>query len=129
MEKFNAVESNVFCTASDLRHSARFYSGVAFAMLRVMLQLFYSNRYETLVAALLADMADAPSEPWIAQPLIVPSAALRRRLELDIAAQRGVCANVDFRYLAQWLWEQIGGVIPVQAHSPYAPDRLVWRCY
>ncbi|WP_133649160.1 exodeoxyribonuclease V subunit gamma [Paraburkholderia flava] len=94
-----------------------------------MLQLFYSNRYETLVAALLADMADAPSEPWVAQPLIVPSAALRRRLELDIAAQRGVCANVDFRYLAQWLWEQIGGVIPVQAHSPYAPDRLVWRCY
>lgn len=98
-------------------------------MLRLMLQLFYSNRYETLVAALLADMADAPSEPWIAQPLIVPSAALRRRLELDIAAQHGVCANVDFRYLAQWLWEQIGGVIPVSAHSPYAPDRLVWRCY
>ncbi|HXZ10178.1 MAG TPA: exodeoxyribonuclease V subunit gamma, partial [Paraburkholderia sp.] len=94
-----------------------------------MLQLFYSNRYEILVSALLDDLATVPSDPWTAQPVIVPSAAVRRRLELDIARQHGVCANVDFRYLAQWLWAQIGGVIPVPVHSPFAPDRLVWRCY
>src|SRR6185437_1627060 len=51
------------------------------------------------------------------------------RLELDIAARQGICANVDFCYLAQWLWAQIGGVIEVPRHSPFAPDRLVWRCY
>ncbi|MGC2963073.1 exodeoxyribonuclease V subunit gamma [Paraburkholderia graminis] len=94
-----------------------------------MLQLFYSNRYETLVGALLDDLAQAPSDPWTAQPVIVPSAAVRRRLELDIAARQGVCANVSFGYLAQWLWAQIGGVIEVPRHSPFAPDRLVWRCY
>ena len=33
-----------------------------------MLQLFYSNRYETLVGALLDDLAQAPSDPWTAQP-------------------------------------------------------------
>ncbi|MGV2287346.1 exodeoxyribonuclease V subunit gamma [Trinickia sp. YCB016] len=94
-----------------------------------MLQLFYSNRYETLVDALLEDLSAAPSDPWIAQQIIVPSAAVRRRLELDIATRQGVCSNVNFSYLAQWLWAQIGGVIPVPAHSPLAPDRLVWRCY
>ncbi|OAJ54356.1 exodeoxyribonuclease V subunit gamma [Paraburkholderia ginsengiterrae] len=94
-----------------------------------MLQLFYSNRYETLVGALLDNMAQAPSDPWSAQPVIVPSAAVRRRLELDIAARQGICANVNFGYLAQWLWAQIGGVIEVPKHSPFAPDRLVWRCY
>jgi exodeoxyribonuclease V gamma subunit len=94
-----------------------------------MLQLFYSNRYETLVGALLDDLAQAPSDPWTAQPVIVPSAAVRRRLELDIAARQGICANVDFGYLAQWLWAQIGRVIEVPRHSPFAPDRLVWRCY
>ena len=94
-----------------------------------MLQLFYSNRYETLVGALLDDLAQAPSDPWTAQPVIVPSAAVRRRLELDIAARQGICANVNFGYLAQWLWAQIGGVIEVPKHSPFAPDRLVWRCY
>jgi exonuclease V gamma subunit len=29
-----------------------------------------------------------------------------RRLELDIAARHGVCANVEFTYLAQWLWRR-----------------------
>ncbi|HEY2021307.1 exodeoxyribonuclease V subunit gamma [Paraburkholderia sp.] len=94
-----------------------------------MLQIFYSNRYETLVGALLDDLARAPSDPWTAQPVIVPSAAVRRRLELDIATRQGICANIDFGYLAQWLWAQIGGVIEVPRHSPFAPDRLVWRCY
>ncbi|NIF80292.1 exodeoxyribonuclease V subunit gamma [Paraburkholderia sp. Cy-641] len=94
-----------------------------------MLQLFYSNRYETLVGALLDDLAQAPADPWTARPVIVPSAAVRRRLELDIAARQGICANVDFCYLAQWLWARIGGVIEVPRQSPFAPDRLVWRCY
>ncbi|CAH2776562.1 MAG: Exodeoxyribonuclease V gamma chain (EC [uncultured Paraburkholderia sp.] len=94
-----------------------------------MLQLFYSNRYETLVGALLDDLVQAPSDPWSAQPVIVPSAAVRRRLELDIATRQGICANVIFGYLAQWLWAQIGGVIEVPRHSPFSPDRLVWHCY
>src|SRR3954463_13480667 len=111
-----------FARSSRMRQSPIALSGP-------MLQLFYSNRYETLVGALLDDLAQAPSGPWTAQPVIVPSAAVRRRLELDIAARQGVCANVSFGYLAQWLWAQIGGVIAVPRHSPFAPDRLVWRCY
>ncbi|WP_323122168.1 exodeoxyribonuclease V subunit gamma [Burkholderia alba] len=96
-----------------------------------MLHLFYSNRHETLAAALLEDLAALPARagPWAAQQVIVPSAALRRRLELDIAERHGVCANVQFTYLAQWLWAQIGEVLTVPPRSPYAPDRLVWRCY
>lgn len=94
-----------------------------------MLHLFYSNRHETLAAAMLDHLAAEPLGPWDAPQIVVPSAALRRRLELDIAARDGVCAQVRFSYLAQWLWEQIGRVLPVPARSPFAPDRLVWRCY
>ncbi|MCQ4380236.1 exodeoxyribonuclease V subunit gamma, partial [Clostridioides difficile] len=67
-----------------------------------MLHLFYSNRHETLADALLEDLAAFPARngPWAPQQVIVPSAALRRRLELDIAARNGVCANVEFTYLA-----------------------------
>ncbi|MBZ4280971.1 exodeoxyribonuclease V subunit gamma, partial [Mycobacterium tuberculosis] len=80
---------------------------------RFMLHLFYSNRHETLADALLEDLAAFPARngPWAPQQVIVPSAALRRRLELDIAARNGVCANVEFTYLAQWLWAQIGHVM------------------
>jgi len=94
-----------------------------------MLQLFYSNRYETLVQALSDDLAAMPSDPWASEQIVVPSAAVRRRLELELATRRGICANVDFSYLAQWLWTQIGGVIDVPAHSPFAVERLAWRCY
>ncbi|WP_414450048.1 exodeoxyribonuclease V subunit gamma [Burkholderia sp. 22PA0099] len=96
-----------------------------------MLHLFFSNRHETLADALIDHLASHPGAagPWAAQQVIVPSAALRRRLELDIAARHGICANVQFNYLAQWLWAQIGQVLHVPPRSPFAPDRLVWRCY
>jgi len=77
-----------------------------------MLTLFYSNRYEALTEALLEGLSDAP-DPWVRESVIVPSAALRRRLELDIAKRQGICANLDFTYLAQWIWARIGAVIPV----------------
>jgi len=95
-----------------------------------MLELFYSNRHETLAAALFEDLdafAMRESDPFAREAVIVPSAAVRRRLELDMAERFGICANVDFCYLAQWLWAQIGRVLPVPAHSPFAPDRLAWR--
>lgn len=97
-----------------------------------MLELFYSNRHETLAAALFEDLdafAMRESDPFASEAVIVPSAAVRRRLELDMAERFGICANVQFCYLAQWLWAQIGRVLPVPAHSPFAPDRLAWRCY
>ncbi len=94
-----------------------------------MLQLFYSNRYETLVQALSDDLAAMPSDPWTSEEIVVPSAAVRRRLELELASRRGICANVNFSYLAQWLWTRIGGVIDVPSHSPLAVERLAWRCY
>ncbi|WP_186125638.1 exodeoxyribonuclease V subunit gamma [Burkholderia gladioli] len=96
-----------------------------------MLHLFFSNRHETLADALIEHLASHPGAagPWARQQVIVPSAALRRRLELDIAGRHGICANLEFSYLAQWLWTQIGQVLRVPPRSPFAPDRLVWRCY
>jgi len=97
-----------------------------------MLELFYSNRHETLSQTLFDDLAAFSmhgGDPFAIQPVIVPSAAVRRRLELDLAGRFGICANVGFGYLAQWLWAQIGRVMTVPAHSPFAPDRLAWRCY
>jgi exodeoxyribonuclease V gamma subunit len=97
-----------------------------------MLELFYSNRHETLAAALFEDLdayAHQAGDPFAIESVIVPSAALRRRLELDMAGRFGICANVEFCYLAQWLWAQIGRVLPVPARSPFSPDRLAWRCF
>jgi exodeoxyribonuclease V gamma subunit len=139
-------ESIVFRGAQALVRSASYRRRKAFAILGApirpappargfdtgfMLHLFQSNRHETLADALLDDLAAFPARggPWVPRQIIVPSAALRRRLELDIAERHGICANVEFAYLAQWLWAQIGRVLDVPLRSPFAPDRLVWRCY
>ncbi len=95
-----------------------------------MLHLIQSNRQPALAAALCTALARAPARDVFApEHLIVPSAALRRRLELDLAGTFGVAANLRFAYLASWLWEQIGKVAPVPEQSPFSPDRLSWRLY
>jgi exodeoxyribonuclease V gamma subunit len=94
-----------------------------------MLQLTFSNRFEILLEALLQRLAVASDDPFDAQHVIVPSAALRRRIELSLTDRLGICANVRFSYLAQWLWAQIGRIVPVGEASPFAPELLVWRIF
>ncbi|WP_374622831.1 exodeoxyribonuclease V subunit gamma [Pandoraea sp.] len=100
-----------------------------------MLHLFFSNRFTTLEAALLRELAQAPGSaggagnPFDTETIVVPSVAVRRRLELDYADVFGVCANVRLTYLAQWLWDMAGKLLTVPESSPFAPDRLVWPLY
>ena len=94
-----------------------------------MLRLYFSNRYETLSERLFADLAVPPDDPFVAEPIIVPGTAIRRRLEMDYADRFGICANVVFGYLAQWIWQRIGLVIEVPEASPFDAERLTWRIF
>src|SRR5260363_150049 len=73
-----------------------------------MLTLFDSNRYEALTEALLDALAESASDgsPWRALSIIAPSAAIQRRLELEIAQ-----------------------VMNLSASNAFVSERLVWRCY
>ncbi len=91
-----------------------------------MLHLHYANRYESLRRRLVGALA-ALRGPLVREPVIVANAAHRRALALAVADATGVCANLEFAYLAQWLWQQIARVVPgVAAQSPFAADALVW---
>ncbi|WP_225721849.1 exodeoxyribonuclease V subunit gamma [Candidatus Vallotiella sp. (ex Adelges kitamiensis)] len=96
-----------------------------------MIELFYSNRYEVLTMALFNDLERIGSDVWKPQTIIIPNVAIRRRIELDYADRFGVCANIEFCYLYQWLWSQISRVKIINAprESPFVPERLVWRLY
>ena len=95
-----------------------------------MLHLHFSNRFDTLTHALLGQLAGARADVFAADQLIVPSAAVRRKLTLAIADHGGICANVQFDFLARWLWQQVGRVVPaVEAESPFVPVVLAWRLY
>lgn len=94
-----------------------------------MLRLTFSNRFELLLENLLARLAGEGASPLAAQQVIVPSAAVKRRIELACAERWGICANIDFAYLAQWLWQRIGQCVDVAAETPFSPSILSWRVF
>ncbi|MCL2590852.1 MAG: exodeoxyribonuclease V subunit gamma [Betaproteobacteria bacterium] len=95
-----------------------------------MFSVFFSNRCENLLDALLARReALRLRGPFVRGQVIVPGSALRRRIELAMADRFGVSAGLDFDYLAQWLWRQAARVVEVPEASPYALDALVWRIF
>jgi exodeoxyribonuclease V gamma subunit len=105
-----------------------------------MLNLHFANRYESLAALLTSQIGQPGPDPFVADEVIVPSAALRRQLTLQLARQHGVCTQVQFSYLAQWLWQQVGRVLAAadltaqheaagQSGSPLQPSVLTWRVY
>ena len=93
-----------------------------------MLHIHFSNRLELLRDALLRRLdAGLPADPLHRRSMvIVPSAALRRHLTLALADARGVCANLRFDFLAQWLWQQIARVVPGVGDDRPLPRRG-WR--
>ena len=95
-----------------------------------MLHLHFANHHETLVELLLERLGGERADVFAADPLIVPNAALRRALTLAIADREGICAQVRFEFLAQWLWRQVGALVPgVAAVSPFSPPLLSWRVH
>ena len=95
-----------------------------------MLHIHHANRFETLTALLLAHLGRGPADAFAAEQIIVPSTAVRRALTLAIAQHRRVCTQVQFSYLAQWLWQQMARCLPgVPAQSPLAPPVLAWRVH
>ena len=93
-----------------------------------MLHLHFANRLETLLALLMAHASATPRAVFEPLQVLVPSLGMRRHLMLALAAHDGICANVRFEFLAQWLWAQpqrSGADVP--ASPPLAPARLAWR--
>lgn len=95
-----------------------------------MLHLHFANRYEDLSDLLLSHLAGQRDDVFAPDQVIVPSAAVRRQITLARADREGVCANVEFMFLARWLWQQVARVVKgVAAESPFDPAALAWRVY
>lgn len=94
-----------------------------------MLTLIQSNSMRVLEAQLSQRFAERGSglEPDV---VIVPSAGVARWLKYRLADRQGVCANVDFPYPAQFIWQLFGRLLPdVPTTSPFDRDIMAWRLY
>src|SRR4051812_8007974 len=95
-----------------------------------MLHLHFSNRFEILADRLLDALQGPRANVFTPDTVVVPHSAAERFIALALADREGICANVDFVYLARWLWQQVACVLPgVGAESPFDAGSLTWRLY
>ena len=94
-----------------------------------MLHITFSNQLEFLLTSLLQRLQRTPASPFTPDEIIIPSAAMRRKIDMAITDAMGVCANVQFAFLARWLWQQIGTALDDEEASPFDPPVMAWRLF
>ena len=64
-----------------------------------------SNRVETLQTRLSQQLATNPlADPFSPEVIVVPTYAMGRWLNLRIALQQGIAANIQYPQAAEWIW-------------------------
>ncbi len=97
-----------------------------------MLNVYPSNRLEDL-AQLLDAVLHTPKENLL-QPdtVLVQNGGMQHWLNLQLAQQRGISMNLDFRLPASFFWQIIREILGREAVpdlSPYSREVLCWRLY
>lgn len=89
---------------------------------------YTGNRLEKL-AELLADYLYSPASTVLTpETVIVQSKGMERRLAMEIARRRGICANIRFPFPNAFLHELFGLLSTEHAAAPpYDPEVMVWR--
>jgi exodeoxyribonuclease V gamma subunit len=95
------------------------------------LTIYRSNRVETLQSRLVGALAEAPlTNPFAAETIVVPTHAMARWLNLSIARQQGIAANLRYPQPGEWLWGLAASLLDeVPQHDPYARDALGWSIF
>ncbi len=95
------------------------------------LTVLTSNRVEILQARLVEQLAAAPlADPFAPEVIVVPTYAMGRWLNLRIAQQQGIAANIEYLQPAEWIWglaAKLGG--KSERADPFAIDTLAWRVF
>lgn len=94
-----------------------------------------SNRIEALQRQLGGMLRAEPLEdPFRQEVILVPSAAIKRWLNLQIATQHGVAANIDYPLPASWIWQIAAsahglGASPAPMIDPLSREQAAWQIF
>jgi exodeoxyribonuclease V gamma subunit len=95
------------------------------------LTILSSNRIETLQSRLTQRLAAEPlSDPFAHEVVVVPTYAMSRWLNLRIAQQLGIAANIHYPQVGKWIWGLAGQILEDLPHQdPYSRDLLGWQIF
>ena len=92
------------------------------------LQLFTSNRLETLSEALAEVLGTPLPSPLEEEVIIVMSKGMERWVSMQLARYFGICANVRFPFPNRFIREVLQKVVPYHPEpSPFDPEIMTWR--
>ncbi len=96
-----------------------------------MLQIIRSNRVEALLAALAHQISGAPlASPFTVEVVVIPSPAMARWVNLQLARRQGIAANIDYPLPASFIWQLAHGVLDdLPETDPLALEVLTWKVF
>lgn len=90
-------------------------------------ELFTSNRIEHLTTLLAASQAEF-MDPMEKDHIVVQSKGMERYLSMQLAARRGVCANVAFPFPVGFVYDLFRRAIPeLPVRYPLGQSVLTWK--
>jgi len=95
------------------------------------LTILSSNRIETLQSRLTRQLMSQPlHDPFAQEVIVVPTYAMARWLNLRIAQQHGVAANIDYPQVGEWIWTLAGTILDgTPKRDPYSREALNWQVF
>lgn len=95
------------------------------------LTIYRSNRVEVLQARLSQQLISNPlRNPFAAETIVVPTYAMARWLNLNIARQQGVAANIEYPQAGEWVWSLANTLLAdIPARDPYTGMALLWLVF
>jgi len=95
------------------------------------LTILSSNRVETLQSRLSQQLSEQPlSNPFSSEVIVVPTFAMSRWLNLRIAQQQGVAANIEYLQPGKWVWQLAGSMLDeIPQQDPYSVENLTWDIF
>jgi exodeoxyribonuclease V gamma subunit len=94
-----------------------------------MFRIYHSNQLELLKALAAALIEAQPlQDPFQPEVILVQSTGMAQWLQMELAAQFGIAANMEFPLPASFIWQMFTRVISdIPAESAFSKDAMTWK--
>lgn len=94
------------------------------------MRVYHSNRLEKLACKLARLIATDPAEPLEPERIVVPHPTMKRWLQLELARELGIAANIRFELPAAFAWKILRAAVPsLSEEQGFSPDTLRWHLF
>lgn len=94
------------------------------------MRVYHSNRLEKLACKLARLIATDPAEPLEPERIVVPHPTMKRWLQLELARELGIAANIDFQLPAEFAWSILRDAVPSLSKARgFDPGNLRWHLF